>query len=167
MLSAGLGTDFTYNIVEQLLVGRLDGVTLSAHVVSGGRAGSKAHGAVNPFLANNPYATHIKKTTHNPGGPLILGEYTMKTHESRNNWIRLIPSSGNYMRGRAGFAIHGRGQRGSDGCIVPTDFAVVQLLYKLVAAREKKGGPAPTLTVVAIGDLDFIEKRLDALTRTA
>jgi hypothetical protein len=162
-----MGTDLIYNIVEQLLAGTIDGTSVSAHVVSGGRAGSKTKGAVNPFLANNPYATGVKKQDKTPGGPLILGTYTLQTHESRANWIRLAPAAGNSMRGRAGFAIHGRGPRGSDGCIVPTDFAVVKLLCALVKAREKKGGPAPTLGVVAIGDFDFIDRRLDEMRRTA
>ncbi len=167
MLIYATGTDLVYNIVEQVLVGRLDGNTISAHVVSGGRAGSKVAGAVNPFLANNPYATHVKLSGKTPGGPLILGKYRLKTHETRPSWIRLLPFAENAMHGRAGFAIHGRGNRGSDGCIVPTDFAIVQLLYKLVKAREQKGGQAPTLAVVAIGDLDALEKRLDVLNRTA
>jgi hypothetical protein len=67
----------------------------------------------------------------------------------------LIPSSQNQMHGRAGFAIHGRGTRGSDGCIVPTDFPVVQLLCKLAETRQKAGKPEIELSVVAIGaDVD-------------
>lgn len=160
-------TDLTYNIVEQLLSGKIDGTWISAHVVSGGRAGSKTAGAVNPLLANNPYATGVKLSRKTPGGPLILGTYRLRTHESRANWIRLLPAAENHMRGRDGFAIHGRGPRGSDGCLVPTDFAVVELLHKLVKQRERSGGPAPTLSVVAIGDLDAIERRMDRLNRTA
>ena len=99
-----------------------------------------------------------------------MGKYRLKTHESTPNWIRLLPFTENYMHKRDGFAIHGRGKRGSDGCIVPTDFAVVQQLHSLVAARERSGGAAPTLAVVAIGDLDAVDrrlKRLEAWSRTA
>ena len=160
-------TDFTYNIVEQTLQGRLDGVSIVAHVVSGGRAGSTQRGAVNAFLANNPFATGVKLTKKTAGGPLILGTYSLKTHETRQMWIRLIPSADNHMHGRNGFAIHRRGPRGSDGCIVPTDSAVVALLYSLVRAREQKRAAPPTLAVTAVGDLDYIEKRLEALSRTA
>jgi hypothetical protein len=167
MLELVEGTDLTYNIVEELLVGNIDGTSISAHVVSGGRAGSKSAGAVNPFLANNPYATRVKLTKKTPGGPLILGKYRLKTHESKTNWIRLEPFATNAMAGRAGFAIHGRGPRGSDGCIVPTDFAVVTLLSKLVKRREAAGGPAPTVCVVAVGDLDVVDKRLATLRSTA
>jgi hypothetical protein len=153
-------TDLAYNIVEQLLVGRIDDTTISAHVVAGGRAGSKTPGAVNPLLANNPYATGIKKVGSRPGGPLIVGKYRIKTNESRANWIRLEPFAEKDMHDRAGFAIHGRGPRGSDGCIVPTDFNMVQTIYALVKGRETAGKPAPTLAVVAIGDLDSLERRL-------
>jgi len=166
MLHHHTGTDLTYNIVEQMLTGTIDGTSICAHVVSGGRAGTKTKGAENPFLANNPYATGIKLTSRNAGGPVVMGSYTLKTHESKANWIRLIPATGNVMHGRAGFAIHPRGPRGSDGCLVPTDFAIVKLLHSLVAAREKAGKTAPTLAVVAIGDLDFIEKHLEELSRT-
>ena len=71
------------------------------------------------------------------------------------------------MKNRGGFLIHGRGPRGSDGCIVPADFHVVQLLYKLVKAREVAGEPAPTSAVVAIGDFRSFDIKLDRLTRTA
>jgi hypothetical protein len=161
------GTDLTYNIVEEMLAGSIDDTWISAHVVSGGRAGSKTRGAVNPFLANNPYATGVKTTARNPGGPLIMGKYTLKTHESHANWIRLLPFTDNNMKGRDGFAIHGRGPRGSDGCLVPTDFSVVGLIYRLVKAREQKGMPGPTLAVIAVGDLDFIDRRLAEMNRTA
>jgi hypothetical protein len=157
-------SDLVYNIVEQSLVGNVDGKWINARAVSGGRAGSKTHGVVEFMRANNPYATGVKKSSTVAGGPLPMVTYYLKTHESRPSWIRLIPLANNAaMRGRDGFAIHGRGKRGSDGCIVPTDFNVVQLLYKLVKAREDAGKPAPTLAVVAIGDLE----RFDRLNRTA
>jgi len=160
-------TDLVFNIVEQLLVGAIDGVKISANAVAGGRAGSKTPGAVHYFLANNPYATGVKLTEKNPGGPLVMGSYRLKTHESHSNWIRLLPDASNAMHGRAGFAIHGRGPRGSDGCIVPTDFPVVQLLYSLVKHREEEKQQAPTLAVVAIGDLDWIDRRLQQFVQTA
>jgi hypothetical protein len=119
-------------------------------------------------LANNPYATRVKKTGEAaPGGPLVLGTYTLRTHEKKANQIRLIPATGQAMHHRDGFLIHGRGPRGSDGCIVPTDFHVVQLLHKLVKAREAAKKPAPTLTVVAVGDFRSLDLKLDMLNRTA
>lgn len=150
------GTDLEYNIAEQRLTGEIDGTSINATAVAGGRAGSKKRGVVNFLLANNPYATHVKKRGKRPGGPLPMTTYKLKTHESKPNWIRLVPKYGAAsLGGRAGFAIHGHGPRGSDGCIVPSDFHVLRTLYKLVKAREDAGEEAPTLVVVAIGDLDY------------
>ena len=146
-------TDLVYNIVEQTLRGKIDTVEINAHAVSGGRAGSKEKGAVDHRIADNPFATHLKKTSDRPGGPTPLRRFSLKTHETRPNWIRLIPLAGEDLGDRSGFAIHGRGTRGSDGCIVPTAFHNVLLIWKLVKAREDAGKPAPTLAVVAIGDL--------------
>ena len=157
------GTDLVFNIVEQTLTGKIGETTINAHAVSGGRAGSKKEGVVNSFLANNPYATGVKKKSDRPGGAIPLRKFELKTHESKKNWIRLIPLKGEDLGGRSGFAIHGRGQRGSDGCIVPTDFHNVTLIYSLVMARQQAGERAPTLAVVAIGDLS----RFDDLMRTA
>jgi hypothetical protein len=36
---------------------------------------------------------------------------------------------------------------------------VLQLLYTLVEAREKAGADLPTLVVIAVGDLDYFERR--------
>ena len=151
-------TDLIFNMAEQTLTGKIGDTYISARAVSGGRAGSKKKGAVNPLMANNPFSAGIKKTKNNPGGAIPLRKFSLKTHESRKNWIRLLPLAGEDLAGRDGFAIHGRGQRGSDGCIVPTDFHVVLLIHKLVKACEEAGKPAPTLAAVAIGDIDRFEK---------
>jgi hypothetical protein len=165
MLFSTTGTDLVYNIVEEQLTGLIDGVSIDAYAGSGGRAGTKTKGAVNIFLANNPYATGVKKQGQRPGGPLPLARYTLKTHETKSVWIRLLPFAEDerLLGNRAGFAIHGRGTWGSDGCIVPDDFHVVQKLHALTKAREKAGKPAPTLAVVAIGDFE----RFDRLRTTA
>ena len=107
-----------------------------------------------PVGRASPHATGVKKKGQHPGGP--LARYTLKTHESKNKWIHLLPFSEDtqLLGDRAGFAIHGRGKWGSDGCIVPTDFHVVENLYDLTKAREKSRKPAPTLAVVAVGDFD-------------
>lgn len=161
MLSAS-GCDLTYNIIEQRLYGRIGTGSIDARAVSGGRAGSKTSGVVNEFLANNPYGTTIKKAGNFPGGAIPTAKYYLKTHETRPNWIRLLPMPGEGLHGRDGFAIHGRGQRGSDGCIVPMDFHNVVLIHKLVRNLELAGKPPPTLAVVAIGDF----KRFDDLMNT-
>jgi len=148
-------SDLRYNIATGNLTGSLDGVQISAHAGSGGRAGTKTTGALNWWLANNPFATRVKLSEAHPGGPLPMGRYRLVLHESRKNWIRLVPLDPTVMHGRDGFAIHGRGSRGSDGCIVPTDFNVVLTLCTLVEARGKQNRPSAVLSVFAEGqDLD-------------
>jgi hypothetical protein len=44
---------------------------------------------------------------------------------------------------------------------------MVQVIYALVKGRETAGNPAPTLAVVAIGDLDSIERRIRQWAETA
>jgi hypothetical protein len=153
-------TDLVYNIIEQTLTGSVDGISISAHAGSGGRAGSKTKGAVNFFIANNPFATGVKKTSKHPGGPLPRARYELRTHEKRPHWVRLTPlaEDGKLLGTRDGFAIHGRGAWGSDGCIVPSDFSVVRLLHKLCKAREDAGKSPPTLAVVSYGDLTQFER---------
>lgn len=158
--------DLVFNILEQRLSGIVDGVHISARAVSGGRAGTKTAGAVNPILANNPYLTNVGLTKEHPGGTLPLGLYRLHTHEHKPNILRLIPITAK-MHGRGGFEIHGRGKRGSDGCIVPTDFHNVQLLWKLTEAREDDGQEGPSLEVVAIGDADEPLRRIDLWRHTA
>ena len=150
--------DLSYNLVSKRLRGEIDGIQIDAVAVSGGRAGSKTVGAVAQGIANNPFATAVKKTSAVPGGPLPLTLYRLVTHERKKNWIRLQPVDANVLGDRAGFAIHGRGMRGSDGCIVPMDFSNVLLIYRLVKAREEAQKPAPTLVVQAIGDLTPFER---------
>ncbi len=141
--------DLYYYIAEARLIGTVDGQTFWDQAGSGGRAGSKVKGAVNPLLANNPFMTCSTGSGKSLDGygPLPPGIYYMKTHETKSNWIRLNPDPKNDMCGRAGFAIHGRGQTGSHGCIVPNDFGIVQRIYALCAARQKKQESAPVLQV--------------------
>ena len=149
--------ELTYNIASGILSGEVDGSHISAHAGSGGRAGTKSKDGLNWWLANNPLATRVRLPADksHPGGPIPMGTYRVVLHEARENWLRLLPVDERQMHGRSGMAIHGRGQRGSDGCIVPTDFAVVMRLCKLVRSRKEKGGRDVLLRVVAIGpDLD-------------
>jgi len=153
-------TDLLYNIVDGTLTGRIGDISICVQAGSGGRAGSKTKGATNFFLANNPYATGVKKSGAVPGGPLPRARYRLTTHETRKNWIRLTPlqEDAHLLRGRDGFAIHGRGAWGSDGCIVPTDFAAVKLMHGLLTAREQAGQDAPTLEVVSVGDFTHFDR---------
>ena len=65
------------------------------------------------------------------------------------------------MVGRDGFAIHGRGKRGSDGCIVPSDFKVFLTLFTALKKRERLGADAPLLSVIAVGELGRFERLLN------
>ena len=150
--------DLTFNLANGLLTGKLDGYTVNARAASGGRGNSKTPGAERYFLVNNFFSSHVKLDKADPlsvGGTLPLGLYRLKTHEWRKNWIRLSPAAGTQMGNRDGMAIHGRGLRGSDGCIVPGDFHVVTKLYELTRQRESDGRPYPLLRVEAVGtDVD-------------
>ena len=64
--------DLTYNVVEQTLKGKIGKTAVSAHAVSGGRAGSKKANATNNFLANNPFFSGVKKRGNIPGGAIPL-----------------------------------------------------------------------------------------------
>jgi hypothetical protein len=163
--------DLTYNVVEMALTGSIDGHKIEATAFSGGRAGSTHPQFVHPILANNPFLTSVKKVTKGDktiGGTLPLGIYELKTHENKKQkFIRLNPVAGTPLHGRGGFLIHGRGPRGSDGCIVPEDFHAVLSIYTLVQTRERGKRPAPTLEVVATGDIDVIEARMRNWAHTA
>jgi hypothetical protein len=157
-------SDLTYNIASQRLYGIVDNETIDAIAYSGGRGGTKIPHAHNGIIMNNPFLTGVKLDENNKnsmGGPLPMGYYILQPHEYKINWIRLNPCSGNFMNKRNGFAIHGRGQRGSDGCIVPKDFSIVQKLYKI--SKEKLiGNKAPLLLrVYAVGDMDYFEKLIN------
>lgn len=154
--------ELTYNIAEMRLTGNIDGNPIDARAYSGGRGGSKTTGAVNPIVINNPFLTSLKENSKKNivGGPLPMGVYTLKLHEARQNWIRLIPQNVISMHNRDGFAIHGRGPEGSQGCIVPQDFAIVQKLYKLVKERRDKKEAPITIRVYATGDLDYYQNKL-------
>jgi hypothetical protein len=134
-----------YLIADQMLVGDIEGTHFQMRAVSGGRAGTKTPGAENEGLANNPYLSWVKKGPNPIGGPLPCGSYTLRLRPSKTNWIDLIPENPHRMWGRDGFAIHGRGPRGSDGCIVPMTPGE---LVKLVAAVGAAKTPV-TLTVIA------------------
>src|ERR1700722_5027955 len=151
--------DLIFNVIEGSLTGSLDGEIFNSRASSGGRGGSKEKNVENYFLKNNPFSAAVKgpddlkkppKDTR-VGGTLPLGFYSLHAH-SKKDHIRVDPLPGTNMHGRNAILIHGRGKRGSDGCIVPADFHVVQRLYAVLLKREKKSAvDAPVLEVVAIG----------------
>lgn len=113
----------TYYIFEGLLVGTVNGKSVHILAACGGRAGSKTEGVVDGHVANNPYQTPRKIPPYPTGGPLPTGVYSidkpLPNYKGNGPWAHLHPRPGNQMFGRVKFAIHGRGPRGSDGCIVP------------------------------------------------
>ncbi len=151
-MSAG-AAELTFNIVEGRLNGLIDGVFINSVAHSGGRGGSKTPGVQAYFLDNNPFATGVKLKKGDKasiGGTLPMGSYTLSIHETRPNMIRLTPVSTGATN-RDGLLIHGRGKRGSDGCIVPSDFHVVLKLCELVKARQLHAQPPIVLDVIAVG----------------
>lgn len=164
--------ELSYNIASMRLQGVVDGFEVSVIAYSGGRGGSKTPGASNSIIVNNPFLTGLKlnvakKNEGSVGGALPMGIYSLSLHENKKNWIRLNPVNVVNMKGRDGFAIHGRGERGSDGCIVPSDFEVVKKLCELLAERKKKSQGSVYLKVYAVGDLDFFLNNMESWKNTA
>ena len=155
-------TELSYNIASMRLTGNIDGTPIDTIAFSGGRGGSKTAGAVNQVVVNNPFLTSLKENSKKNivGGPLPMGIYKLQPHEARPNWIRLIPQNTISMHNRDGFAIHGRGPEGSQGCIVPRDFNIVQTIYKLVKERRDNKKIPVFITVYATGDLDYFQNKL-------
>ena len=144
--------DMMYMIKDQILVGTVNGIHFQMNAVSGGRAGSKVPRAVNADVANNPYRTDQKlnKRKRIVGGPLPCGLYQMEADTKKKSaWIKLIPNSSNVMVSRNSFAIHGRGKRGSDGCIVPIVYSEIVNLRN--AVQQNGGG-----TLEVVGGLDIV-----------
>lgn len=154
----------TYNIASMRLSGTVGATAVDVIAHSGGRGGTKTPGAAHPILKNNPFLTHVKRDEKKPstiGGPLPQGTYHLVIHEKRKGWIRLIPDDYTArsiaLKNRdGGFAIHKRGERGSDGCIVPNDSAIVD---KLIEELKKSKEPV-NMKVIAVGDIDYYEKLL-------
>lgn len=138
-----------YNIPEETLSGAIGGIVIKCLAGAGGRAGTKTKNAENWFLKNNAYATRIHHGSHT-FGPLPMGNYYMRPHESKANMVRLDPFSSNLMFGRSGFLIHGRGAIGSHGCIVPYDFGDVLAICKAVSNFVAMNKSKPVLQVVAV-----------------
>jgi len=142
--------NLTYNIAEAHLSGSFGGAVIDCTAVSGGRAGTTTRGAGNWYLQNNALATSI----HHGGdrfGPLPMGFYWMYPHESKKHMVRLEPFPSNYMFGRSGFLIHGRGKIGSHGCIVPGDPHDLHKVCAAVASFIKLRKTHPVLEVIAVG----------------
>lgn len=135
-----LGAKLTYYIFEGVLIGYSGGQNFHIMASSGGGGGSTKH---HPDLGGvfHPYSTGIKTAgkaaSHKHGGAIPLGKYVIHKPAKQPHLglaAYLEPDRSNSMMSRGGFYIHGRGQHGSDGCIVPlSDFK------ELMDALEKDG----------------------------
>jgi hypothetical protein len=158
MKTVAVMADITFNMATGDLTGTFDGWHFRVHASAGGRTGSTTPGVIREVLVNNPFATQIKKPDNvdiGYAGPLPMGRYTLKPHETLPNRIRLNPDGHNVMYNRGSFLIHCHGPIGSEGCIVPDEDAFTKSLYKRVVAHQ---GPPLTLQVEAVGDLDYFER---------
>jgi hypothetical protein len=149
-------TQLTYNIVEQRLSGHVGSVSIDFAAGSGGRAGTTTKDAENWWLTNNPLATHVHLGAHR-FGPLPQGRYYMHLHENpKKVVVRLDPFPSNIMHGRFGFLIHGRGPKGSHGCIVLYDSSNMTKIYNAIKTHINTHKRKPVLDVIAVGtDVDL------------
>jgi hypothetical protein len=113
----------TYYIFEGLLVGIVNGKLVSLSAYSGGRGGSYDKDAPTKD-ANNPYSYALKEEdkggVHTAGGPIPPGAYTINSpaqSKQLGHFAGLDPDE-KLPNDRGGFAIHGMGPHGSEGCIV-------------------------------------------------
>lgn len=118
----------TYYIFEGILVGFANGKQIYLAAYSGGAGGSKVSTATE--IANNPYSYGVKEIdikaskTHKPfhshGGPIPPGTYEIKPpiHHNKLGYCAPLDPEQKLPNERGGFAIHGMGPHGSDGCIV-------------------------------------------------
>jgi hypothetical protein len=140
----------TYNIAGAFLNGKIGNVMIQGYAGSGGRAGTTTKGAENWYLVNNPLAIGVHHGAHQYG-PLPIGKYSMYPHESANLKVRLDPFPTNVMYGRGSFEIHGHGQIGSHGCIVPQDPHVLYRICHAVKQYVDNNDGRPLLNVIAVG----------------
>ena len=130
----------TYDITNERLFGTIGNEHISIWARSGGGRGSKVHPEGQPGqegLAS--WNTQRKEAGTTRGGPIPSGFYTVQPPANHHTlgrasyleqtvtsllYANLSAAAGVSATDRDGFYIHGRGRKGSDGCIVPMeDFA--------------------------------------------
>src|SRR5437016_5564743 len=107
----------TYSLYEGILTGYLKGRLIQINTLSGGGGGAWG-GASMPGLVNSLSATNVSLHGAQRGGPLPVGPYTICVPfpKGKHQRARLTPK---FSTNRFDLEIHGRGEHGSDGCIVP------------------------------------------------
>lgn len=159
--------DLSFNIATGQLSGTINNYSFAVRAWSGGRGGSKTPHVASEVMVNNPLLTCLKlDNSSHYAGPLPMAFYYLTANKEKQNWIKLTPFRG-YMCKRDGFYIHGRGPIGSEGCIVPVDFSVVQKLYELVLTNTEAARSPYTLEVKAVGDINYFQKILKEYSRIA
>lgn len=130
----------TYYIFEGVLTGVFGSEVIHITAWSGGAGGSRKLTPTED--ANNPYSYALKEIDNpkNPvrGGPIPPGPYQIYPPEKSSKLgpcARLEPLF-TPPNNRGGFAIHGQGPKGSDGCIVIPDKEFHGVMDKL----KKSGG---------------------------
>jgi len=145
----------TYYIFEGVLAGIIDNDEIHVTAWSGGAGGSRKLGPTEN--ANNPYSYAVKEIDNKKspmrGGPIPPGPYQIyppgKDHTlglcAKLNPLFTPPN------GRGGFAIHGQGPKGSDGCIVLPDVNFSDVMRAL-----KKSGGGHLQVCQAMEDSAFV-----------
>lgn len=135
-----------YFITFRLLTGSASETSIRMTALSGGRGGSTTPGAADDAVVNNVWETN-RKTDHANGihgGPIPIHKYRIhppSNHPRLGLSAQLTPMATDWTLGmfnRDAFFIHGRGQHGSDGCIVPIDREDFRTL--MTALRTSRGG---------------------------
>ena len=127
----------TYDITNERLIGQIGNEKISIWAKSGGGRASKVHAAGQPGQEGlGSWNTQRKEAGSTRGGPLPPGFYTVQPpanhpvlgraaylEQTITSLMYANPSAalGVSVTERGGFYIHGRGPKGSDGCIVPME----------------------------------------------
>jgi hypothetical protein len=165
MVDIAMGkANLTYYIFEGVLAGTVNGRFIHIFTYSGGGSGyNPAHRKATNFLrdsqaTNNPYRTgQLTNEARNiRGGPIPPGKYIIKKPSNRDGSkaARLEPINPVTFFKRTGrdggFLIHGRGPKGSDGCLVPVDPSEFQ---RLMDGLEKDDGGTLWVLETMAGDM--------------
>jgi hypothetical protein len=133
-----------YDSGHEMLHGTVGTTQFSFRAYSGGGRGSVNKPAGVATVSS--WSFRIKEHGNVRGGPLPPGNYKCvyySNHPKFHECISLNPIDVADLANRDGFFIHGRGPKGSDGCIVP---AVKDDRLKLIASI--KNHPGTVLRVV-------------------
>jgi len=142
----------TYSIAREWLEGLIGKQTFSMRAFSGGGRGRKGSGAMHDWDSYDVFRKekNVPSGKHTHGGPLPPGIYICryvanhpKFHEcvfleqTITSIFDLDAQANIRFYHRDAFYIHGRGEHGSDGCIVPEDNKLRLRLNAAIRDAEK------------------------------